>query len=230
MHIIYSCRGVEQGRGTTAVTATASTAEAALELLKEYTVDVVLLDLEMPGMGGLKALPQLLDANGDMQVLVVSSLTEKGADHTLRALAMGAADTMLKPRPGGFDEAYRITLVQKIQALGSQSQPTVQSQPAATSRSQPAYSHQDTLANKRPEIVAFGASTGGIHALTIILKALPSSFTHFMAEKSITSRNSSILKIDHMHSSQPIHRRSRKTPSFCCGLHRRPIPRDGQGS
>jgi len=78
--------------------ATAKSGEEAIEKIAGQAIDVILLDLEMPGMGGLKALPQLLDTTKGVQILVVSSLTDTGAEHTLRALAMGAADTMLKPR------------------------------------------------------------------------------------------------------------------------------------
>lgn len=158
------------------VAATASSAEDALEKIAEQAIDVVLLDLEMPGMGGLKALPMLLDAREGVQVLVVSSLTDSGAEHTLRALAMGAADTMLKPRSGGFDEAYRLTLLQKIQALGGE----INHEAGAQEVGQAERSNQLAMSNlfkgKRPEVVAFGASTGGIHALTQVLKALPSGF------------------------------------------------------
>ena len=101
-----------------AVVAEAGTAEKALFALRTTQVDVILLDLEMPGMGGLEALPKLLEAAKPAQVLVVSSLTEDGAEHTLTALSIGAADTMLKPRPGGFNDAYRDALLTKIRALG----------------------------------------------------------------------------------------------------------------
>ncbi|MEL6416537.1 MAG: response regulator, partial [Pseudomonadota bacterium] len=100
------------------VIATASSAERAIAQLETSGVDVILLDLEMPGMGGLEALPKLLEGAAGGQVLVVSSLTQDGAEHTVSALSMGAADTMLKPRPGGFNEDYRSQLLGKIRALG----------------------------------------------------------------------------------------------------------------
>lgn len=152
------------------VSATASNAERAIAILRDKPADVVLLDLEMPGMGGLEALPKILEAAANTQVLVVSSLTEDGAEHTVTALAMGAADTMLKPRPGGFDDAYRANLLGKIKALGiadaepQKDTPVAESRPAAISR------------RKTPEVVAIGASTGGIHALNILLRGLPREF------------------------------------------------------
>ena len=100
------------------VTATASSGERAIAQLKATPVDVMLLDLEMPGMGGLEALPAILNLAPDTQVLVVSSLTEDGAEATVEALSTGAADTMLKPRPGGFNDDYRSQLLGKIRALG----------------------------------------------------------------------------------------------------------------
>lgn len=161
---------------TLEIVATASTGEDAIRKLAVLDADVILLDLEMPGIGGLGALPKLLETNPNVQVLVVSSLTMDGGKHTLDALAMGAADTMLKPRPGGFDEAYRISLIQKVMALGSK---PCALENAAGSDTEHARSFAYASSNrvgKRPEIVAFGASTGGIHALNIVLSALPDGF------------------------------------------------------
>lgn len=153
-----------------AVVAQAGTAEQALMVLRSAKVDVVLLDLEMPGMGGLEALPQILKTSR-AQVLVVSSLTADGAEATVSALQMGAADTMLKPRPGGFNEDYRGNLLGKIRALGGKALPI----PAAPAEARaPAPARQANP--KRPKVVAIGASTGGIHALNLFLRRLPASF------------------------------------------------------
>ena len=100
------------------IAGTAASAERAIAQLAEMPADVVLLDLEMPGMGGLEALPAILATPAGPQVLVVSSFTRAGAEHTLSALEMGAADTLLKPRPGEFTEEYRTQLLRKIRALG----------------------------------------------------------------------------------------------------------------
>lgn len=154
-----------------AVVAQAGTAEQALMVLRSAKVDVVLLDLEMPGMGGLEALPQILKAGGKVQVLVVSSLTADGAEATMAALQMGAADTMLKPRPGGFNEDYRGNLLGKIRALGGKSPATPISE--ADSRAIVGARRSNP---KRPQVVAIGASTGGIHALNLFLRRLPASF------------------------------------------------------
>lgn len=155
-----------------AVVAQAGTAEQALMVLRSTRVDVVLLDLEMPGIGGLEALPQILQEGKGAQVLVVSSLTTDGAEATLSALQMGAADTMLKPRPGGFNEDYRGNLLGKIRALGGKAPPPPASAPAPA----PAPLAARAGNHKRPKVLAIGASTGGIHALNLFLRRLPASF------------------------------------------------------
>ncbi|MBI1404447.1 MAG: chemotaxis-specific protein-glutamate methyltransferase CheB [Porphyrobacter sp.] len=145
------------------VAGTASSAERAIAQLAAEPADVVLLDLEMPGIGGLDALPAILATPGRPQVLVVSSLTVDGAEHTLAALSMGAADTLLKPRPGGFNEDYRSQLLGKIRALGSSAGETAR---AEVSFVRPAAALPRL---RRTEVVAIGASTGGIHALGLML-------------------------------------------------------------
>ena len=150
------------------IAATASTAERGLVELSRTPVDVILLDLEMPGMGGLEALPQLLKAAPGSKILVISSLTAKGAEHTVKALRMGAADTMLKPQSGGFDDAYREQLLGKIRAL------KVSDAETRSARKRPRLSSR-TIA-KKPQVLAIGASTGGIHALNLFLRQVPSTF------------------------------------------------------
>lgn len=153
-----------------AIVGLAATAEQALMVLRSTKVDVVLLDLEMPGMGGLEALPAILETAHGGQVLVVSSLTTDGAEATLCALQMGAADTMLKPRPGGFTEDYRSSLLGKIRALGGKAPSPAPAVPPVVRAPAP------RIVPKRPKVVAIGASTGGIHALNLFLRRLPASF------------------------------------------------------
>ena len=150
------------------IVASASTAERGLDELRMHQVDVILLDLEMPGMGGIEALPKLLKASPSTKVLVISSLTAEGADHTVRALQMGAADTMLKPQPGGFNDDYRAQLLGKIRALKGLAP---YEQPAKV---KPKWSER--RAGKKPQVLAIGASTGGIHALNLFLRQIPRNF------------------------------------------------------
>ena len=149
------------------VVATAGSAEVALELLESRSVHVILLDLEMPGMGGLKALPKILAKANGTKVCVVSTLTTAGAEPTLAALAMGAADTLAKPRTGAFSDEYRAELAEKIIALAD-----VRATPATPvpPRVLPSPARQPM---RVPAVIALGASTGGIHALGRFFGALP---------------------------------------------------------
>ena len=153
------------------IAAVAGTAEDAIEALGECRVDVVVLDLEMPGAGGLKSIPRIIAAAPGAKVMIVSSLAEDGAEHTVAALALGAADTMPKPGTGRFNGKFSEILVSKLKALGyatpAASTATYASQangPHAALRSMPA----DPI-----DALAIGASTGGIHALGVLFHALP---------------------------------------------------------
>ncbi|MGX7894621.1 chemotaxis-specific protein-glutamate methyltransferase CheB [Tsuneonella sp. HG222] len=151
-----------------ALAGSAATAEDALRTLSGEHVDVILLDLEMPGIGGLGALPRMIERAREAKILVVSSFTADGAEATVEALALGAADTLQKPS-GGFDQVYREKLLAKVRALGGRSplrQGMAQgSEPGAALRS---------ASRRRAEVVALGSSTGGIHALGQFFGALPS--------------------------------------------------------
>lgn len=158
------CRIVEPEPDIITV-ATAASAEVALEILETHTVDVIVLDLEMPGMGGLAALPKLIEIAPEAQIMVVSSLTARGAKVTVQALAMGAADTLEKPRTGQYNDSYRRDFLSRLRALGNQA-PLEMDVPPPARPPKPAK-------RVRPAALALGASTGGIHALSTLFKALP---------------------------------------------------------
>src|SRR5579884_1956028 len=96
----------------------AGTAEDAIEALNQVRVDIIILDLEMPGAGGLKALPRIISAAAGAKVMIVSSVAEEGAEQTVAALALGAADTMPKPGTGRFNGKFSEILLSKLKALG----------------------------------------------------------------------------------------------------------------
>jgi two-component system chemotaxis response regulator CheB len=153
------------------ITAVAGTAEDAIEALGECRVDVVILDLEMPGAGGLKSIPRIIAAAAGAKVMIVSSLAEDGAEQTVAALALGAADTMPKPGTGRFNGKFSEILLSRLKALGYAT-PAVASAGYASQSSGP----QPTLramASDPIDVLAIGASTGGIHALGVLFHVLP---------------------------------------------------------
>lgn len=151
------------------IVAVAGTAEHALEALNHVNVDVIVLDLEMPGEGGLKSIPKIIKAANGAQVMIVSSLAEEGAEQTVAALALGAADTLPKPGTGRFNGRFSEVLIERLRALGRANNQHVRQTPRAGSTPVPLRPPVDT----RLELLAIGASTGGIHALGSFFASLP---------------------------------------------------------
>lgn len=136
----------------------------ALQFLARNSVDVILLDLEMPGTHGLTGLPDILVAGAGARVLVVSSAAADGAAATVEALALGAADTLVKPGNALSNGSFAAALAEKLVRLSERAEPAVR-----TMAAQPGTLHE-------VDAVAIGASTGGIHALNTLLSALPMAF------------------------------------------------------
>jgi two-component system chemotaxis response regulator CheB len=148
------------------IAAVAGTAEDAIEALGQVIVDIVLLDLEMPGVGGLKSIPKIIAAARGAKVLIVSSLAEEGAEETVAALALGAADTLPKPGTGRFNGRFSEVLLGKLHELG-RAEPDFDGKsvsPAGALRPQ---------SDEPLRLLAIGASTGGIHALGAFFAELP---------------------------------------------------------
>jgi two-component system chemotaxis response regulator CheB len=123
----------------------------------------------MPGAGGLKSIPRIIAAAAGAKVMIVSSLAEDGAEQTVAALALGAADTLPKPGTGRFNGKFSEILLGKLKALGHAS---VELPPIAVSKGVPT-SALRSMPGDPIEVVAIGASTGGIHALGGLFHALP---------------------------------------------------------
>jgi len=102
------------------VISSVSDGQMAVNSLRRQPVDVIILDIEMPRMDGLTALPMLLEAHPDVQVIVASTLTAKNAEISLQALERGAADYLTKPSSthGGSMDTFNRQLVEKVIALG----------------------------------------------------------------------------------------------------------------
>ncbi len=160
------------------VVATAANAEFALNKLEREAPDVITMDIEMPGIGGLEAIRQIMSKR-PTPIIVLSAHARRGAELTLQALEAGAVDFMLKPSvslSGGLDAVAR-ELIEKvkgasgIQMLQEAAQParSKPAQQAAVPTSSPAFSDAHQL-------VAIGTSTGGPVALKTVLSELPADF------------------------------------------------------
>lgn len=160
------------------VVATAGNAGEALDALKSVRVDIVLLDVEMPGASGLDALPEILRAGNGARVLIVSSIAEDGAETTVRALALGAADTLPKPGSSAFAGRFSEILADKLRSIGraapDEGSPAIRFAPVASAAEARAIKLR-AMPNHKLGCLALGASTGGLHALSEFLRALPVS-------------------------------------------------------
>jgi two-component system chemotaxis response regulator CheB len=149
------------------VVARVANGQAAVDALKLHDVDVVVLDIEMPVMDGLAALPLLLAADPSLRVIMASTLTLRGAEVSMRALRLGAADYVPKPSALQItgDTQFGAELVAKVRGLGRLRRGTVGAAPTAPLRLAAAARHA-------PALVAIGSSTGGPNALFTLVRSL----------------------------------------------------------
>lgn len=156
-------RIVEQAPGFS-VCASLASAQAALDFLATETADIILLDIEMPRRSGLDALPDLIAASKQARILVLSSHCTDGAPATLKALALGASDTLSKPDHQFYPQSFIAALHEKLRILGDAARFSRQAMPPVAAR--PVASH-GTL-----DCIAIGSSTGGISAIHELLRGL----------------------------------------------------------
>ncbi len=167
--------------GDMVVVTTAPNGRVALDALRRTPVDVVLLDIEMPEMDGLTALPIILSTYPSTRVIMASSLTQRGAEVTMQALALGAADFIAKPAAKTGSAALAalgVEIASKVRAVGRAARGRV---PVTTPSTRPTTPVRTELLASRavvaaPRIVAIAASTGGPNALSEVLRSLPPSF------------------------------------------------------
>ena len=161
------------------VAATAANAEFALAKLEKERPDVITLDIEMPGMGGLEAIRRIM-AVRPTPIIVLSAHAQRGADLTLQALELGAVDFVEKPSTSlsGGISAISIELVEKVKnaariifrELPAASRAPVHEAPASAP---PAALPADGGDGGGYDLVAIGTSTGGPVALKTVLTLLP---------------------------------------------------------
>jgi two-component system chemotaxis response regulator CheB len=148
----------------------AGDAMEARTAIKQLNPDVITLDVEMPNMNGLEFLEKIMQLR-PMPVIMVSTLTHRGAQATLAALEIGAFDCVGKPLPG--DPAPFGVLAETVKAAARSQR---HKQFAGTPSAAPA-APAPTTADYTParKIIGIGASTGGVEALITVLKSFPAN-------------------------------------------------------
>lgn len=187
------------------VVGTASDGRMGLRKIAECDPDVVTLDVEMPGMNGIETLRQIRASHPQLPVIMYSTLTERGAEATFEALALGAADYATKPSGAGSREEaaeqVRANLLPLVRLWGRRSlamrpglgaggtpapgrverTATIKSTPRPFAAPQDnGHLHGPIKLNSAPsgpvDLVVIGVSTGGPDALARLLPALPRNF------------------------------------------------------
>jgi len=190
------------------VIASVGDGQMAINALARHDVEVVVLDIEMPVMDGITALPKLIEARPGIKVIVASTLTRRNAEISLRCLSIGADDYIPKPssaRELNAAENFAHDLLRKVAALGAAARgdtvhmrrPEDKAPPSAP---RPAAKREPislrTAPVRRPKAIAIGSSTGGPQALFALTKAIapgldvpvfitqhmPPTFTTILAE------------------------------------------------
>ena len=175
------------------VVASLRSGREAIEQVDRANPDVVILDVDMPDIDGITALPRLFEKRRDLVVIMSSTLTRRNAEVSLRALSLGAADYVPKPestREITNSTAFRRDLIEKIRALGARrkqrlsgARPLPWAVPAAADRAPveslrggaPTRQGDDVTYKLRPfapvppRVLLIGASTGGPQALGAIV-------------------------------------------------------------
>lgn len=152
----------------------------AREMIRNLNPDVITLDVEMPRMDGIDFLSKLMRLR-PMPVVMVSTLTERGADVTLRALELGAVDFVAKPKVGiadglrllGQDITDKVRIAAKAQVRKLAATPAAPAAPGAAKPAGPVASLGRLSTEK---ILFIGASTGGTEATKEVLRQLPPDF------------------------------------------------------
>ncbi|QOZ27838.1 chemotaxis response regulator protein-glutamate methylesterase [Bradyrhizobium sp. CCBAU 51753] len=182
------------------VVASLRTGLDAVNQLERINPDVAVLDIEMPDLDGISALPQLLAKKRDLVIIMASTLTRRNAEISIKALSLGASDYIPKPestREATAAETFRHDLIQKIRHLGPRarrSRPHTASPPLAPNHDRPRAVVPGTapatpaapaqLARRPfgllpPKVLLVGSSTGGPQALMALVAEIGSVIDRF---------------------------------------------------
>ncbi|MCJ2063346.1 chemotaxis-specific protein-glutamate methyltransferase CheB [Methylobacterium sp. J-088] len=190
---------------------TASNGRIAIEMMAKHDPDVVLLDIEMPELDGTTALPRMLAMSPSVQVVMMSTLTTRNADISLKCLALGAVDYIAKPessRGVTTSDVFRAELIERVRVFGaararirrpaSALAPAAHPAPASpvAAHAAPAAPRAPTPFTLRPKVrsrtapraLLIGSSTGGPRAVGEMLEGIGAA----------TLRRLPVLIVQHM--------------------------------
>ncbi|MHC2104335.1 chemotaxis-specific protein-glutamate methyltransferase CheB [Methylobacterium sp.] len=174
---------------------TASNGRIALEMMAKHDPDVVLLDIEMPELDGTTALPRMLAMSPNLQVVMMSTLTTRNADISLKCLALGAVDYIAKPesnRGVTTSETFRVELIERVRVFGAarararrpmgapgaaptpaQAAPALAPAAAPVPRPATPFTLRPKVRNRtQPRALLIGSSTGGPRAVGEMLEGI----------------------------------------------------------
>lgn len=203
----------------------ASNGKEAVRMFEKNPTDLVTMDIEMPLMTGLEALPKILDINKEAKVLMISSITKRGASYTIEALSKGAADFITKEQAFGLHDKQAETLGESLEekikclcndtnteslTVAKKNTPLVSS-PRAKPTLSPVIKTDKVYTPSPVNLLLIGSSTGGPPALqklllgmkkkrnysTVIVQHMPEIFTAQLAQNlSKTTRKNVIEASD----------------------------------
>jgi two-component system, chemotaxis family, protein-glutamate methylesterase/glutaminase len=206
------------------VAACLRTGREAVEQIEECNPDVVILDIDMPELDGLSALPLLLKKKRDLVVIMASMLTRRSAEISLRALSLGAVDYLPKPELTSASSAFQRELIDKIRNLGCRGHSVLRAltpeapEPTTSTVRRRAASPEASALTLRPfaatlpRALLVGSSTGGPQALTtligqigatierapvLITQHMPATFTPVLVEHLTRASGLRISEAEH---------------------------------
>jgi two-component system chemotaxis response regulator CheB len=182
------------------IVATASNGRMAVDCAERSKPEIILLDIEMPEVDGLAALPLILKAHPASKVIVISTLTQRNAEISLKCLSLGAVDYLAKPesaRAVGAAADFRRDLVEKLRALSEAKVRPPKAHVAPVSVLPPRAPVALKPGITKPQCLLIGSSTGGPRAVervlldlkptlatipVLIVQHMPAMFTAVFAE------------------------------------------------
>jgi len=200
------------------------TGREAVEQVGESDPDVVVLDVDMPELDGISALPLLLKKKRDLVVIMASTLTRRSAEISLRALSLGAADYVPKPEAAPdatTSAAFHRELIDKIRILGRRGRSlarlgelgaSLRPRQSEALHAEATAFHLRPFALSSPRALLIGSSTGGPQALTtliaeigatierapiLITQHMPPTFTAVLAEHLTRVSGRSVREAEH---------------------------------